>query len=261
MILNLPARQGRLLRGWPYDLAEGAAIVAVAAASVGLFWSLTMPLGPLGRWQVGSSSAAAIDASVLTRFDPFFRSAVAVAPTAVTSLALKLFGVRMDQSGGRGSAIIANPEGLQSSFAIGDEIVPGVRLKAVGFDNVTLDRGGVVEQLFLDQSTAAPVATSGAAAQSVAVPATAGGLANDVAFAPRVAGGAVTGLIVTPKGGGQAFAAAGLQPGDVVTQINGQVIRSSEDAVRAVSSAPGGRATIVVERGGQTLTLSTGTGQ
>ena len=78
----------------------------------------------------------------------------------VTSLNLKLYGVREDRATGRGSAIIALPDGRQLSFAVGEEIMPGVTLTAVGFDNVTISRGGTAEQIFLDQSP--PAQTVGA---------------------------------------------------------------------------------------------------
>jgi general secretion pathway protein C len=86
----------------------------------------------------------------------------------VTSLDLALYGIRQDEASGRGSAIIATPDGVQRSFAVGEEIVPGVTLTAVAFDSVTISRGGVTEQLFMDQSPAAQVV--GPAAPPVAGP-------------------------------------------------------------------------------------------
>src|SRR3546814_6656978 len=44
---------------------------------------------------------------------------------------------------------------MQSSFAVGDAILPGVVLKAVAFDHVSIDRGGAEEQIFIDQSDSA----------------------------------------------------------------------------------------------------------
>ena len=76
----------------------------------------------------------------------------------MTSLNLKLYGVREDRATGRGAAIIALPDGRQLSFAVGEEIMPGVTLTAVGFDNVTISRGGAAEQIFLDQSGPAQAA-------------------------------------------------------------------------------------------------------
>src|SRR3546814_10239596 len=74
-------------------------------------------------------------------------------------LGLTLYGVNINEATGGGSAIIAAEDGEQASYAVGDEIAPGVRLAGVAFDHVTLDRGGAQESLFLDQSGDAPVAS------------------------------------------------------------------------------------------------------
>lgn len=280
--LRWPAR--RSARTLPYDVTEAVLIVALAAAAVALFWTLVKPMGPVGRWQAVGSSVAAADPTILTRFDPFFRSA-ATGTTAVTSLPLKLFGVRLDQAMGRGSAIIATPDGLQSSFAVGDEIVPGVRLKSVTFDSVTIDRSGASEQLFLDQSvggsppvTGTPLPRGapgqpspaqggtipGAPMQAPApptqgAPPNAQAIASGVNFAPRIEKGAVTGFVVGPKGTGDVFASTGLRQGDVVTQINGVGIRSVEDATKAVGAGIKlGQTTFTVDRGGKTTNVVSG---
>ena len=128
------------------------ALVAIQGAR--LVWALLTPVGPVGDWKAPAFFTAPSSSAELGSFDPFFRldsggSAV------VTSLDLKLYGVREDRATGRGSAIIALPDGRQLSFAVGDEIMPGVILAEVGFDSVTINRQGSREQIFLDQSTAA----------------------------------------------------------------------------------------------------------
>ena len=133
-------------------------LIAVQAAR--LFWMLVSPVGPVGDWRPESRLAAPGDAA-LANFDPFFRLQAAGGPAVVTSLNLKLHGIREDRASGRGSAIIALPDGRQLSFAVGEEIMPGVILTAVAFDNVTISRNGAMEQIFLDQSPAAE--TAGAA--------------------------------------------------------------------------------------------------
>lgn len=268
--LRWPAR--RNARTLPYDVTEAVLIVALVTAAAALFWTLVRPMGPVGRWQAVGSGIAAADPAILTRFDPFFRSAP-TGPTAVTSLPLKLFGVRLDQAMGRGSAIIAAPDGVQNSFAVGDEIVPGVRLKMVAIDSVTIERGGASEQLFLDQSVGGPppdpnapsVAPLGAAAMQVVPPPaqapvlTAQGLANGISFAPRMEKGGVTGFVVGPKGKGDVFASTGLQQGDVVIQINGAGIRSIEDATTAVGNVvKPGQTIFTVDRGGKIVTVVAG---
>ncbi len=253
-------------------IAEIVLVLALAAASVALIWSAFRPLGPIGRWQAVAGAPVVSDPGLLSRFDPFFRNAGAAGPSAVTSLPLKLFGIRLDQAMGRGSAIIATPDGVQNSYAVGEEIVSGVKLKSVAFDYIVLERGGVDEQLFLDQSVAAQVAgTPGA--PSPGAPATAGSpppaavagplspqaLAEGVSFAPRMEKGVVAGFVVAPKGTGAAFAQTGLIQGDIVKQINGREIRSAEDvAAAAVALPPGGKVSFMIERNGTTMNISPG---
>ena len=246
-------------------------VIGIAGAAVVLLWALLRPVGPVGRWQVARGVAVVADPTLLTRFDPFFRSGAAAGPAAVTSLALKLFGIRVDQAMGRGSAIVATPDGVQSSYAVGDEIVPGVKLKSVAFDHIVLERGGIDEQLFLDQSVAAPVVgaagLSGTPAPLPGLPGTGASaaqitpqaLAEGIAFAPRSDKSAAPGLVVAPKGSGTLFAQTGLVQGDVVTQINGQPVRSASDIANAVVQlAPGGRLNFMIERNGTTMNISAG---
>src|SRR3546814_11852757 len=110
------------------------------------------PVGPVGDWRAESAFRPALPrgAAALGDFDPFFRLNGDSGPMVVTSLDLKLFGVRENRATGRGSAIVGTPDGEQRSFPVGEEIVPGVTLRAVNFDSVTLSRGGTAEQMCLD---------------------------------------------------------------------------------------------------------------
>jgi len=141
-----------------YSALELALIALIAIQAARLFWVMVTPLGPVGEWRAPSSLVAAPATARLGDFDPFFRLAGAGGPMAVTGLNLRLYGVREDRATGRGSAIIGLPDGTQNSYAVGEEIMPGVTLAAVGFDHVTISRAGVMEQIFLDQSQPAAVA-------------------------------------------------------------------------------------------------------
>jgi general secretion pathway protein C len=243
----------------PYQILEFSLIALLAVQGARLIWAVLSPVGPVGAWKASSGAGPGGDETLLTRFDPFFRLSGAGGPAVVTSLAVKLFGVRVDQAMGRGSAIIATPDGVQSSYAIGDEILPGVKLKAVTFEGVTIERGGVDEQIFLDQSVKAPLAQPGTAPVAAAAPPVAGGaaLASEIGFMPRSEKGQVTGFVVSPKGSGTAFRAAGLQEGDVLTAINGQTIRAADDVTRAMAASPAsGIVMLSVERGGKAISLS-----
>ena len=257
---------GRLPRLTAYTWAELILLVLIAMQCARLVWLLVAPIGPVGDWKATGAVVQPQDPALLARFDPFFRLDGANAPTVVTSLNLKLYGVREDRATGRGSAIIALPDGRQMSFAVGEEIMPGVTLSAVGFDNVTISRGGVPEQIFLDQSgpAQAVVAPDGAVPQQVgpaapmpivAVPAPAPVAPGQaINFVPRTSNGRVTGIIVSPgSDGGRAFGAAGFVAGDVVVAINGQRVSSLEQARAAM--AGGAEVNVMVDRGGQAVPL------
>ena len=260
---------GRLPRLTAYSWAELLLLVLIAVQCARLFWILVAPIGPVGDWKATSGIVAPPDASVLARFDPFFRLDATAGPTVVTSLNLKLYGVREDRATGRGSAIIALPDGRQMSFAVGEQLMPGVVLTAVGFDNVTINRNGTPEQIFLDQSGTPPAvavpetqAAQGAVPQApmpvVTVPAAPPPVAvvpgQPVNFTARTRNGRVTGILVSPgSDGGRAFGAAGFVAGDVVVSVNGQRVSSLEQARAALGQ--NGEANVIVDRGGQAVPL------
>jgi general secretion pathway protein C len=279
-MLDADHRTGRLLGRLPrltaYSWAELVLLVLIAVQCARLFWIMVAPVGPVGDWRASGGAVAPQDAGVLARFDPFFRLDGTVGPTVVTSLNLKLYGVREDRATGRGAAIIALPDGRQLNFAVGEEVMPGVTLTAVGFDNVTISRNGTAEQIFLDQSgpaqavgaPATPVlqvpvaqATGPAAPMPVVVAQpmpVAPGL--PINFVPRTSNGRVTGIVVSPgSDGGRAFGAAGFAPGDVVVAVNGQRVSSLEQ-VRAVMGN-GGEVNVIVDRGGQAVPLHVRSGR
>jgi len=277
MRLALDPRARRLLRRLPrntvYSAMELLLLSLLAVQCARLAWTMVTPLGPVGEWKAGSAlrPVAPGASAVLGSFDPFFRlSGEGAAPVVVTSLNLKLFGVREDRASGRGSAIIGTPDGQQKSYAVGEEIMPGVTLTAVGYDNVTVSRGGTVEQLFLDQSGPAAIVAPGAPTPAI-VPAmppppppigamrteTAPPAGSDIQIQPRIEAGRVTG--VTVQGG--ALSAAGIQPGDVVTSVNGQRITSAEQARAIAGQLRGGEANVEIERGGRTMSLRVRAGQ
>lgn len=269
MRLKLDARARRWLRRLPvvnvYSVAELALMAGLAVQGARLLWTIVTPVSPLGEWRPTGVVLPGPASSILSGFDPFFRlGAPAGQPAAVTSLQLTLFGIRLDEATGRGSAILAGPDGVQNSVGVGEEVQPGVRLKAVAFDHVTLDRGGTTEDLFLDQSgpaappgAAGPAGPPGQAASTSPAGVPVSQLRQDIGFIPRIDGGRVSGLVVRSQGSGRAFRDAGLRDGDVVTSIGGRPVTSPGDLDRLqVDFAGGGAIPIIVERGQNTLPLS-----
>lgn len=284
MQLNIDPRW-RGLRDWRPDWRSLAIlryllVFLVLLQAARMVWSLVVPLGAFGDWRPQPAMSRDAAAGTLTGFDPFFRleQPVAAAPTGVvTSLQLVLFGIRVDEASGRGSAIIATPDGQQKSYSVGDEIMPGVTLKQVAFDHVTLDRNGASEDLFIDQSQpAAPVAPGDAGAPpapmvdtpSVAPPPppaatapressfTPAEISGGVGFIPRIDGGRVTGLVVRPQGGSDVFQRVGFRNGDVITKVNGRPVSGADD-MRSIAAgmANGGNLSVSVERGAEILPL------
>lgn len=272
MRLRLDARGRRWLRRLPvvnvYSVAELALMAVLAVQGARLLWVIVTPVAPLGEWRPLAPAIAGSPAAILEGFDPFFRlQGQQGAPAAVTNLQLTLFGTRIDEASGRGSAILAGPDGVQRSVSVGEEIQPGVRLKAVAFDHITIDRGGATEDLYLDQSDAppAPAGVSAQGGQPAPMPGSVppqGGvpiaqLRTDIGFIPRLDGGRISGLVVRPQGSGAAFRAAGLREGDIVTALGGRPVTGPGDLDRlAADFAQGGSLSITVERGDQTLPLS-----
>lgn len=277
MQLEIDARARRLLRLVPltrvYSVIELLLMALLAWQGARLVWTLVTPVDPVGAWRLSAPSAGAGAGEMLHGFDPFFRlDATAPAQAqadVVTSLQLTLFGTRLNEATGRGGAIIAGPDGEQKSYAVGEEVQPGVTLKEVAFDHVVLTRSGRDETLYLDQSSRAssPDAMPGPGAQPAppgaagSPPADAGGVTlaqvrSDVGFIPRIDGGKVTGLVVRPQGSGATFRKIGLKEGDIVTQIGGRPVTGPGD-IEALSSqfAKGGNISITVERGAEVLPL------
>lgn len=166
MAVALNPRAERLLARLPrltvYSAGELLLLVLLAVQASRLFWALLTPLGPVGEYRA-LNTAIPLQQSVgtLASFDPFFRqTAGAAATVVVTALDIRLYGTLEDRATGRGSAIIGTADGRQTSYRVGEEIMPGVVLTAVAFDHVTITRAGVPEQLFLDQSPT-PVGPAG----------------------------------------------------------------------------------------------------
>lgn len=273
MRLAIDPRRWRLLRRLPrsslLSLVELALLALLAIQCARLFWAIVTPLGPLGDWRPASGPDAASGRAVLASgFDPFFRLGNGGAPAVVTSLQLKLFGVRVNEATGQGAAIIAGPDNVQTSYSVGEAIQPGVILKSVGYDSVVISRGGADETLYLDQSGAAPVAAPvapppantgllSAPAGETAAPGavTLSQLRSNLVVAPRQAGGRVTGLV--PRGDPAFLARIGLQPGDIVVQVSGRPVGGLDDLQRAVAGlANGGNLSIGVERGAQIVPVA-----
>jgi general secretion pathway protein C len=165
-----------------------------------------------------------------------------------------------------GLAIVGETAQSGHVYAVGASLPGGVRLHEVYSDRVVLDRGGVLETLPLPRSVASGsprrVAAGGAeppigeAVQKLI----AGGpeVVGDVLRPmPSYANGKLMGFRVYAGRDRRKFAKLGLQPGDVVTQVNGVPLGDSQHGLDALRSLGGqSTATVTVERAGTATQLT-----
>ena len=211
------------------------------------------------------------DLNVFQRFDAFFRtgdlSSLADVTNADTAQ-LRLFGVRSGGAGD-GSAIIGLADGRQVSVGVGEEVEPGLVLREVGQDYVTLARGLSVSRLvFSEVPVGAPpppppppgeqVVGPAAPASAPSAPAAAvdpSRLMAQASLRPRMQGMAIKGFTVS--GSGDQLAAAGLQAGDVILSVNGNEL-TGLDRIAALRGqlANSANAEVRFERAGQVQTTT-----
>ncbi len=253
----------------PNRLALGDWLIGLLAALcvallANLFWLVAGPLGSFGNWKPKQPTilSASARTALFASFDPFSRTTTqADGEVAITSLALTLFGTRVNEFSGSGSAILAGADGVQQSYLVGIEVMPGVILSEVAFDHVVLTRNGVKESLFIDQSVPAETVGETTAATPTAVSSSgsdevrlnAATLRDSVNVAPRSEGGRVTGLVLSAKDDGAMLRNAGLANGDIVVTINGRPVGSAQDI--AAQLRPGAKLTLEVERGSQKIPI------
>ncbi len=270
----LAARPDRVRRG-----VEAALALALVVQLGRLVWIVAEPATAAAP-NPAASVAQPADPAVFQRFDAFFRtggqSSLAEA-SAAGSGQMRLYGLRSDGSGG-GSAIIGLADGRQVSVGVGEEVEPGLVLRGVGADHVTLARWGALSRLIFSDVPlgVAPVPPPPPGPQMVAppqpaspVPAAAVGAAVDPArlmaqagLRPRMRGARLDGFTVSGAGDPAVLQAAGLQAGDVILAVNGQPLDSLERiaALRSQLANSSG-AELRFERDGAVQTSSIGTGR
>src|SRR5690606_11617890 len=242
-------------------------VVAIAHLLAELTW-LATPYTPFDRPtpvivqppSAGEGSAGAANFSALADSDLFGKAPEApeAAPVPVeaevdapdTTLSIRLTGVAADEAGRLSIAIVASGRNDERKYRIGQEIenASGATLHAVYADRVILNRGGRLETLRLPKEPSAAATAASRIAPAPAPPASAPpvetatfrDLANENAprltdimrLAPQYEGGQMLGFRVNPGRNRQAFEALGLQPNDVVTQINGIVLDDPNRALQ-----------------------------
>jgi type II secretion system protein C len=179
-----------------------------------------------------------------------------VQPLPLSSLNLVLNGVMATHTGG--SALVAVKGQPQQAFGVGDEVLPGVVLSAVLQDRVLLKRGGTLESLLLEGAADALLFTVGVTpVQDTLVqspPRNSGAtrfvlsretlrsqvqspqeLLSQAVVVPNSGGG----FVLQEIEAGSLIEQLGLRAGDVILNVNGQALRSTDDIMRAYQGLQG----------------------
>jgi general secretion pathway protein C len=192
-----------------------------------------------------------------------------------TQVALVLAGTLAVRDPKAGLAIIGETSQSARLYAAGSTLPGGVRLHEVYADRVVLDRGGVLETLPLPRVLGAGGAGASAAARpsprgNSPEPALGESVQRLVAQGPEVIGevlrpmpmyanGQLKGFRVYAGRDRSKFAKLGLQPGDLVTHINGVPLGDAQHGMEVLRSlGNSATANVTLERGGavQQLTIN-----
>ncbi|MDZ4364977.1 MAG: PDZ domain-containing protein [Brevundimonas sp.] len=170
-------------------------------------------------------------------------------------------------------------DGRQVSVGVGETIEPGLILREVGADYVTVARGASISRIVFGEAPTGAAAPPpppttpqivGPTPAPAAAPA--GGpptgpvvdprrLMAQASLRPRMKGLSIDGFTVSAGGDGSALRAAGLQSGDVILTVNGTELNSL-GAVNALRTQlpQATSAEIRYERNGQVRTTTIRTG-
>lgn len=245
---------GRLRR-----VIELLLVMALAVQLARLAWLALAPIGPIGTpASTSNSQATRLRGEVL-----FGESAQAIASLEGYSL----HGLRLDGRGG--AAIIAGPDKVQGAYRVGDTVAAGVVLDRVATDHVLMRTGSQRQRLELatDAPSAPPQAPATALASAPPAPAAAPVASNaavdpsrlltEAGLRPNTQDGKTDGYTVMPRGNDALLRQAGLQPGDVLTSVNGLSLNAEHlQEVQQQLRTGGGEARITYQRDGQSRVLT-----
>lgn len=245
--------------------AQALLLLGLALLGARLAWQLVTPVGPFGAVPAAASAPLAADPALAARAFSLGGAPAAAGPAADAS-GLTLYGVRQGSAPGRSTAILGQASAGQASYAVGDEVAPGITLVSVGPAHVVLSRDGSRFRLSLPVAppSVARAAALPASAPAVQAPAPAGEapkvdptlLLAQTGLRPRLRDGQPDGYTMIPRGSGEQFRRAGLQPGDVLLTVNGESLTPERMAEIEPLLRSSPSAVVTLERGGERLTLT-----
>ena len=182
-----------------------------------------------------------------------------------TTLALVLAMVHGYENPTDGYAAISSGRGEQKLYHAGDAIdgASGATLHSVYSDRVLIDRGGRVETLRFPEpqelagraqpptARIAPPPQAGAGSLREVISANASRITDIIRASPHIEGDQMVGYRVTPARNREAFAALGLEPGDVLTEVNGTALNDPASSLQVFEAlGEASMATVTVLRNG-----------
>jgi general secretion pathway protein C len=225
-----------------------------------------------------SAPVAQLDIGGLVNAHLFGNAAVQASGDAAnappSSMPLVLAGVLASDDPKTGMAIIGESAQAAKVVAVGQQVPGGAQLHSVFSDRAIIDRGGVLESVFL------PRRTGGATGMPAPPPMPVAAADNNEAMVDRMrklvsddpgligqvmrpqpvfASGKMKGFRVYPGANRQAFARLGLRAGDMVTAINGTPLDDKDRAqeiFNTLSSSSDARVTVTRNGRQQDLVLN-----
>lgn len=267
-------------------VVTGVLVLAIAYQLAGLTWALVPTGSGVGPAPEVGAPARGREAAPQPAFEALLQAhlfgeapaeAEPAAPEQIvdapdTTLNLQLTGIVSRSESERGQAIIANGR-EEKVYSVGDAIDgTNARLHSVYYDRVILNRGGGrLEALRLPkeltaragarpmarQLRPAPPPPSQASLREV-ISDNASRITEVIRPSPHIEGGEVVGFRVNPGRNREAFDALGLQPGDVVTEVNGTLLNDASAGLRlfqALGEATMANVTLMREGTTQTLVI------
>jgi len=248
-------------------------VIVLAAQLASLLWRLLGSSGAdgLSPPTVEVGAAPAVDLGSIVNAHLFGVASISGDPSAAPATAanLALAGTLAGSDPEQGWAIIGASAQAARVYATGATLPGGAKLLAVYPDRVILDRNGARESLALPRLTANAAATpvahnpasspTGSLADSVReLMAQDQSVANELLRPqPVFAGGQLRGYRVYPGRNRGQFAKLGLQPGDLVTAINGAPLDDPNRGLESLRGVGLGTAvTLTIDRNGQQQQLT-----
>jgi len=199
------------------------------------------------------------------------RSIAAPSKAPVTKLNLVLRGVLAAEPSSMASAIIASGKGgKEEIYGIGDKIQNGVKLSEIHNEHVIIDRQGRLEKLAMEKSrgsTASVASSRNNRNTSMSNPTSLRDIRSQIIKNPTSFGeyalpvvvkenGKQVGYRLKPQKKGALLAKSGIQPSDVITEINGVKLDNPQNGIKALRELSSANSVnLTVKRGQSFLPL------